>query len=133
TSVPSFRKLGLEIVAITFLSVKSGSRRPKEMSIEELQSDQKVTEKFLSKHPNVILASTGRGLDKNAVWISIHEDYSSFVDFQRELEIQFGKDLNNVESFAISTESDRIQKLFDFRSFARYLDKMRPSKGLASS
>jgi DNA-binding Lrp family transcriptional regulator len=130
TSVPNFRKLGLEIVAITFLSVKSGARRPRDMETVEFDGGPEMTEEFLLKHPNVILAATGRGLDKNAVWISIHEDYSSFVDFQRKLEITFGKDLNNVESFAISTESDRIRRLFDFRSFASYLDNIPSSKDL---
>jgi DNA-binding Lrp family transcriptional regulator len=131
TAVPDFSRLGFEIMAITFLSVKSELRFPKDTSQLKggiLFESSKISDDFYSENPNILVSATGRGLDKNAVMISIHEDYSSMVEFLRQYEQKFGQVLNNIETFSISTRSDRIRRLFNLNYFADYIEKVKTSE-----
>ncbi len=126
TAIPDFSGLGFEIIAITFLALQSGMRFPKDTSKLRngvLLEHAKNSDKFYSENPNIVFAATGRGLDKNSVLISVHEDYSSMVEFLREFELKFGKVLNNMETFTISTKTDRVRRLFNLKYFADYLKK----------
>ncbi len=127
TAIPDLEKLGYEIIAITFYAVKSEFRFPKELdksTTDKTLSDlKKSADKFFSEHPNIILSATGRGMEKNSVMISLHEDYSSLVEFLRNVELNIGRVMSDFQSFAISTRGDRVRRLFDFRGFADHLEK----------
>jgi len=86
TVMPNLEKVGVEIVAFTFFAVKPEDRRPKDLA-GNFEEWKKKSEEFFAKHSNIIFASTGRGLEKNAIWISLHRDYSSYVCFLRDIEL----------------------------------------------
>jgi hypothetical protein len=88
----------------------------------------KISDEFYSENPHVFFGATGRGLDKNSVMISVHEDYSSLVEFLRDFELKFGKVFNNIETFTISTKSDRVRRLFNLKHFANYVEKTKGKK-----
>lgn len=132
TAIPDFGRLGFEIIAVTLYAVKSELRFPKDTSKLEskiLDKFAKISDKFYSENRNVIFAATGRGLDMNSVLISVHEDYSSLVEFLRKFEMKFGQVLDNIDTFTVSTRKDRIRRLFNLKYFADYVKKVKmPSK-----
>lgn len=120
-AVPNLEKIGIEVIAFTFLAVKPEERVPKNVKGSLYEEWKKKSDEFFAKHPNIIFASTGRGLKKNALWISLHKDYSCYADFIREIELQWGKYLLDIDSFIVSIKSDRFRRLFSFRQLPEYL------------
>jgi len=121
TAVPNLKKIGIEVIAFTFFSVKPEARRPKDLPEGMFADWKEETEKFYAKHPNIIFASTGRGLKKNTVWISLHKDYSCFVDFLRDIELNWGRYLEDIESFIVSIQSDRVRRILTLKYLPDYL------------
>ena len=112
TAFPSLEKLGFEIIAFTFSQWKHGDF-----------PDEKVEEavKFLSKHPNVIFVSTGRGKGSDRIMISVHKDYRDYHQLMQELRIEWGKYMENLNSFLVSLGADNILRPITLRYFADYL------------
>jgi hypothetical protein len=107
TAIPNFEKLGFEIMAFTFAS---GSHNEK---VDEL----------ISKSPNLIFVSSGRGLGMNRAFISLHKDYSDYAKFVRELESKWGKHPAKLDNFIISLKSDNIPRQVSFKHLADHLKK----------
>lgn len=120
-AIPSLENVGIEIVALTFFTIKPEERKPKKVEGTFNEEWKKKSDEFLAKYPNVIFASTGRGLRKNAVWISLHKDYSCYANYLRDIELQWGKYINEVDNFVISIKSDRLRRIFTFRYLPEYL------------
>ena len=73
------------------------------------------TKKWVMKHPNVIFASDGEGLGKDAVMISLHKNYSKYADFMREFSIEFADFVSESQSFIISLKTGIIMKPLDMK------------------
>lgn len=118
TIIPDFRKLGIEIVAFVF-----GVWLPEK--IKDYSEDERVKklEKFFSKHPNVIFASSGQGLNKNNMMISLHKDYSDYSEFMSQARTEWAG-LVELESFIISLEADLIPLPFSLRNLGKYIEKI---------
>lgn len=127
TAIPNFEKLGIEIFAFTFLAVKPEMRKPKDLD-HLFDGWKEQSDEFFAKNPNIVFAATGRGLNKNALWISLHKDYSCYVSFLREIELKWGKYLDGIDGFTVSTKSDRIRKLLTLRYLPDYLKEHASSK-----
>jgi len=127
TAIPNLEKIGIEIIAFTFLTVKPEERKPKKLENSLYEKWKEKSDEFFAKYPNIIFASTGRGLKKNALWISLHKDYSCYASYLRDVEIQWGKYLTEVDSFIVSIESDRFRRLFTFKYLPEYLEKNKTS------
>jgi DNA-binding Lrp family transcriptional regulator len=117
TIIPDFRKLGIELVAMTF-----GVWSPE--NIKEYSEDEHVEKetRFLSGHPNVVFASSGQGLRKGRIVITLHKDYADYSQFMREAKSEWGG-LVELESFVISLETDVAPFPFSFRNSGEYLEK----------
>jgi DNA-binding Lrp family transcriptional regulator len=114
TALPNLEKLGVEILALTY--ARCGYQgRP-----EEKETDAKM---FLSKHPNVIFAFTGRGLGMNMMLVSLHKNYAEYAEFTKKLRAGWGKPLINVDTFMVSLKGDSILRQFTFKFLADYLRK----------
>jgi Lrp/AsnC family transcriptional regulator for asnA, asnC and gidA len=72
TMVPDFQKLGFKILAITLLAV---DKNPNSKQLEET----------LKTFQNIIMFQEGLGLKYSHVVVSLHEDYSSYTEFERRL------------------------------------------------
>jgi len=110
TAILDIRKLGFEILAITFGKSKSEKTNDKEAE---------PSEGFLSRHPEMILVSNGTGLSYDRVILSVHRNYSEYSKFITELTQEWGIYLGHPESFIISLQSDKILRDFTMKQLAK--------------
>jgi len=115
TAILDIRKLGFEILAITF-----GKLKPEETSDKE-----EASEDFLLRHPEMVLVSSGSGLGYDRVVLSVHRSYSEFSQFITELRQQWGKYLVDPESFIISLQSDKILRDFTLKQLAKAISMLK--------
>ena len=105
TVIPDFHKLGFEILAITFLAV-------------EKESD---SQQFEETFQNVLMIERGSGLKYSHVVVSLHEDYSSYADFERRLKKNGFSTVKDSASFLVNLND--AQGLFSFSALAELLMK----------
>ena len=103
TTIPNPSYLGLDIVAFTLF-------RSKEL-VHPLWDKGK---EWAKDQPNVVFASTGQGIDSDAVMVSVHKDYADFVKFYHAFRRDWGKYLQDFKVFLISISGSVIMKPFTF-------------------
>lgn len=109
TIIPDWRKLGFEILALTFTKMD-----PKIVS-EELIGKVRA---YAAKFSNSIFASSGEGLGMTGVIMSLHKDYR---DYARKLALfrsDWGQYMEDIQSFVMVTDEGVIKE-FSFK----YLDE----------
>ena len=105
TIIPNWRKLGFEILAITFVKMD-----PEVVSLELIG---KVRE-YAAKFPNSFFASTGEGLGMTGLIMSLHKDYR---DYARKLTLfrnDWGKYMEDIKGFIMVT-NEGVIKEFSFK------------------
>lgn len=115
TIVPEFEKIGYEILSITFAKAKTYGEA-------KIQEKMTLAKKWVAERPNVIFASDGEGLGKDAVMISVHKDYSRYADFMREYTVRFADFVADVQSFIVSLKTGITMKPFDIKYLADDVD-----------
>jgi DNA-binding Lrp family transcriptional regulator len=93
TIIPNFRKMGFEILALTFVKM-----RPDILSGETREK----AEKYASKFPNVIFASSGQGLGMTGVIMSFHKNYTEYHKQLNMLRIDLKEVTEDIQSFIIA-------------------------------
>jgi DNA-binding Lrp family transcriptional regulator len=79
-AIPNFAKLGYEIFALTFASIKQS------FSHEQAEEARKVAQELARQAPpNVVLIERGIGLEYTVVIGSFHENYSSYTKLFSDL------------------------------------------------
>ncbi len=111
TIVPEFKKIGYEILAITFAKAKTHDK-------EQVEAKLETARKWVMQHPNVFFASEGEGLGKDTVIFSLHKDYSKYADFMREYSFNFANSMSEAQSFIVSLKTGTIIKPFDLKYLA---------------
>lgn len=111
TIVPEFEKIGYEILAVTFAKAKT-------YSIKEVDAKVEKAKKWVMNHANIVFASDGEGLGKDAIMVSVHRDYSKYADFMREYTANFADFVTDVQSFIVSLKTGTIMKPFDLTYLA---------------
>lgn len=119
TAIPNLEKLDYDIVAFIFLVWK---RKEHEELAREKNYMKKINA-FMSKHDNIIFASSGEGLGMTRITISIHKGYSDYVAYRRDIESVGGRYIDRIESFIVSLKSDQVLRLLTFKHLAEYLLK----------
>jgi len=112
TVVPEFAKLGYQILAFTFIKMKSYP------SAEEAEKIVKRAEKWTSKHPNIVFAAEGEGFGSDIVMISFHKDYVLYSDFMRTFAMDWGQIIGKFDSFLVSVGSGFKIKPLDLKYLA---------------
>ncbi|MGB9714664.1 MAG: AsnC family transcriptional regulator [Candidatus Bathyarchaeales archaeon] len=118
TVVPKFNKIGYEILAITFMKATTYEKKKCEERISHARE-------WLRKKPNVVFASDGEGLGKDAVAISLHKDYSKYTSFIRELIFEFSGFVCDVQSFIVSLQTEIVLKPFNLTYLADDIETLR--------
>jgi DNA-binding Lrp family transcriptional regulator len=113
TAIPSLKKLGFEILAITL-----GNRAVYSQAVE-LQI-QKAKD-FNERHPNLIFASTGTGINSDRVLISIHKDYNDYSKFYQDLKQEWGGIMTIQGSFIVSPARDITPRNLTFKYLAEFM------------
>jgi len=115
TAVPDLKKLGFEMLAITFANWKH----------EHEEHDERIDEAkaFCEKHPSILFVSTGRGLGTDRVAVSVHKNYSDYHNLMTELRQEWGGYLEKIDSFIVSLQKDTILMNFTFKCLAELIKK----------
>jgi DNA-binding Lrp family transcriptional regulator len=99
TIIPDFVEMGYEIMAISSFKLKVD-----EGSVEKAK---KVT---MAK-PNIIFASSGQGMGKNGVMLSLHKNYTDFSRFLSGLRLEGGDALRDYDTMLISLREKVVKPL----------------------
>jgi DNA-binding Lrp family transcriptional regulator len=118
TMIPDLRKLGIEIIAFTF-----GVWVPEMLKSYSEGARIEKAKKFISKHPNVIFASSGRGLGMGRMILTVHKDYSDYNEFMKQTENEWAGLLTKLESFTVSVNTDAVTMPFSLRNLMEYIRK----------
>jgi DNA-binding Lrp family transcriptional regulator len=124
TIIPDFRKIGFEILAITFIKFR------KELSSEDADEVKKTAREIAEKTPEAILmAMDGMGLGFNRVFISFHRNYSSYTKVINLVETHAHHiDSSSIESFMISLANETHYQPLTLLAIANYLLKTKEEK-----
>jgi hypothetical protein len=102
-------------LAITFAKAKTYEQ-------EKVEKKLTLAKKWVMDHPNIIFASDGEGLGKDAVMMSIHKNYSKYADFMRDYTVRFADFVTDVQSFVVSLKTGILMKPFDIKYIADDID-----------
>jgi len=102
TIIPDFRKMGFEILAITFVKM-----RPDVLTPEIIEEAKKYGEKW----PNVILVSSGEGLGMTGVIVSFHRNYTEYHHRLNLLRVDWKDFSEDIRSFIVSLGAEEYKRL----------------------
>ena len=122
-AIPNLRKLGYEIMAITFVKLR------KALSPRDIEEARKMTAKSLAKGSfEVIMLERGMGLGYDGVCISYHEDFSSYLK-QMDWFKQFTfLDIGRLDSFLIDLNDKVHYRRLTFKTLAEDVLKAKEKK-----
>ncbi|HUW48021.1 MAG TPA: Lrp/AsnC family transcriptional regulator [Patescibacteria group bacterium] len=115
TAVPDLKKLGFEILAITFGN-RAAHPQHAELQIQKAKD-------FIERHPNLIFVSSGLGFRFDRVAISVHRNYNDYSKFQQEIRQEWGDAMTVAGSFMISLVSDSILRNLTFKHLAELMKR----------
>ncbi|UCC58201.1 MAG: Lrp/AsnC family transcriptional regulator [Candidatus Bathyarchaeum sp.] len=107
TVIPNWTELGFEIMALTFVKAKGSP---------ELSEKAK---NWAMKNPNVVFAAGGEGMGMDYSIISFHKNFSGFSSFVDNLRTEWAENLQDLQSFLMTTGEERIVKSLSLK----YLEK----------
>jgi hypothetical protein len=99
--IPDFIKLGYKIMALTFCSLKE--LNPEEYGGVAAAIKRDLGDEQLQK---IIMFERGLGLESTGVVVSLHEDYSSYVEFIDKLKEYPFLEMSKPGSFLISLDEE---------------------------
>lgn len=105
---PNLAKLGYKIMAVVF------GKRDFEKHPEDVFQKAKS---FVERHPNMVFASDGSGLDHDRITISIHKSYSDYSIFMQEMRAEV-RDIMSLESFLIDLTTENVLRTFSLKQLA---------------
>ena len=107
TVIPTFRKLGYEILAVTLFKYK------KRFDAEKTKKAKKTLDESFKEGPfEIIMAERGLGGGYNAIMMAIHRDYKSFMGLMNWAQQFYDLELADFESFLVNlAEEIRYQPL----------------------
>jgi len=124
TGVPDLRKLGFQIIAVTFGNSRSGHHS---------EAIAAKTKAFVDDHANLIFVSSGRGFNSDRIVISVHKSYSDYAEYVRQIRAEWEGFMNMTDSFLISLNSDNILRPISLKYIADCLEKEGLSKKPAAN
>ena len=93
TIIPDFKKMGFEIMGLTFVKMRSDIFLPEVME---------QGREYSMKWPNVIFASSGEGLGMTGVIISFHKNYTEYHQRLNLLRVDWKDFTEEIQSFVIA-------------------------------
>jgi len=127
TMIPDFAKLGFELVALTFLKYRNVTR-------EELEKATKKAKELLEEtYDECILIDMGNGLGYQATIISLHENFSSYINFinrikQGAVERYPFMDTSSYQSFLINLRAEQHFRPLTLSTLAKNLVTIKEKK-----
>jgi DNA-binding Lrp family transcriptional regulator len=119
TIIPDFNKLGYHICAITFADFETP---------QDLQAMRRLVEEYgerLSEIPQAVMIERGIGEKSNGVVVSLHENYSDYIEFQRWLKQFSSSSAYELHSFIIDLDDKIHYRYLTFSTLAKHLTEMK--------
>ncbi len=113
TAIPKWEKLGYEIFAITFFKTKSVVATK-----ERYSTVRKKGLDWLMSQPNVIMAGACRGMGMDAFNLSLHKSYSDYDDWFRDIRLELGDLIDDVQSVLVNLRGKELLKPLHFKYIA---------------
>jgi DNA-binding Lrp family transcriptional regulator len=118
TIIPDFAKLGYELMAITLIKLRQ------ELSGAQLDRATQLAKESLKKGPfEVVMVERGIGLGFSGVFISYHEDYSSYLNLRNWFKQFDFLEISRLESFLISLRDETRYRPFTFKTIAEHVNR----------
>ena len=114
TMVPKWEKIGIQIIAFTFITSKATYAKYKEK-----QAAISKARGWLMKNPNVLFSAAGQGLGWAGVTISVHKNYSDFMEFRRMHDSELGDIVDKAQTFIVGTNPVSTMKPFHLKYLAK--------------
>jgi DNA-binding Lrp family transcriptional regulator len=111
--IPELDKLGFDILAFTFAIYKRDTETYSRTGEKDYWD--KLRE-YVSRNPEIVFASSGEGLGMTRLAITVHKDFSSYVEFRKRLDEEWGKYFEKLETFFVSLKSDNALQNFTFEN-----------------
>jgi DNA-binding Lrp family transcriptional regulator len=116
TMIPDFSKLGYEIAALTFVKLKKG------LGVEEVDKAKKIAKEHLKENSlEIMMVERGMGLGYDGVFVSLHEDYTSYLKFKNRVTQDAHLEASSTESFLISLSYETRFRPLTFSALAKHL------------
>jgi DNA-binding Lrp family transcriptional regulator len=126
TIIPNFEKLGFKIMAITFL------KRPQNVSAEELEKLMELGREIAEKKGlKSLLALSGMGLGYDVAIVSVHEDYTSFIELLEGVKQFPHAEIASLQSFLIDLTEEVQYRPLTFSYMSKYVHQMAKKKQTA--
>jgi len=113
SAIPKWEKLGYEIFAITFFKIKSSIATK-----ERYPGVRKTGLEWLMSQPNVIMAGSCRGMGMDAFNLSLHKSYSDYDDWFRNIRLELGDLIDDVQSALVNLRGKELLKPLNFKYIA---------------
>jgi len=107
TVIPDWTELGFEIMAMTLVKAKGAPE----------STDN--AKKWAAKNPNVVFAAGGEGMGMDYAILSFHKNFSGYSSFVDNLKAEWAENLQDVQSFLMTTGEERMVKPLSLK----YLEK----------
>ena len=110
TIVPKWDKLGYEILAVSFVKIKS------EVATEErYKTSRERGMKWLMSQPNIIMTAASRGMGMDAFNISLHRGYSDYDEWFRNFRLEWGDLVDDIQSVLVNLHGKEVVKPLHFK------------------
>ncbi|MGD8544569.1 MAG: winged helix-turn-helix transcriptional regulator [Candidatus Bathyarchaeota archaeon] len=110
---PDFLKMGFSIMAFNFTILNNEAEK---LSMARSKKYLEKVASFLKDNPNIIFATSGRGMGMNRLSISLHKNYTDYVRYKEKLNQEWAKYAKENKTFIVSLDGDNIVKEFSFDS-----------------
>jgi len=70
------------------------------------------------KNPNVLFSAAGKGLGWDGLTVSVHKNYSDFMEFRRMHDSELGDIISEAQTFIVSTNPVSTMKPFHLKYLA---------------
>lgn len=129
TAIPDFERLGYQIAAFTFLKLKSG------ISQERLEQERpRALEYMKNAPPEIVLFERGLGDQYNAIEVTFHRDYASFLRLKERIREKGIFDDSGTMTFMINLEDKIHYRYLTLSTLAKdFLPREPETKGQATS
>jgi DNA-binding Lrp family transcriptional regulator len=114
TVIPKFGQIGFELAAFTFMKTKLHCKK----GAEKDEALNKVKEWFL-KQANVTTVLDGQGMGWDSVCVSLHENYTDYAEFLRNLASELSDFVVETQSFQADLKPGVIIKPFHLKYLAK--------------
>lgn len=115
TMLPDFRKLGYELFAITFIKFN------RMFTAEEVEKAKNETYSSFKDAPlEIVLVERGTGLGYHGVFISLHRNYTTYIEFREWIRKLISIDLSDVQTFLVSLADEVHYRPLTFATLAKH-------------